>query len=101
MTITKTYNEAEAKLEIRLEGRLDTTTAPELESALADISGVKDLVFDFEALEYISSAGLRVLLSTQKIMNNQGSMVVRNVNDTIMEVFEITGFADVLTIEQE
>ena len=88
------------KLGISLEGRLDTTTAPELEEALKkDIGDVKELVFDFEKLQYVSSAGLRVLLGTQKIMNKQGKMSIKNVNDTIMEVFEITGFVDILTIE--
>ena len=89
-----------SKLEIVLEGRLDTTTAPSLDDELKQsVEGVTELVFDFEKLEYISSAGLRVLLSAQKIMNKQGSMKIINVNDTIMEVFDITGFADVLTIE--
>lgn len=87
------------KLTVALEGRLDTSTAPQLEAELKDsLNGVTDLVFDFGSLEYISSAGLRVLLSTQKIMNKQGSMVVTNVNDTINEVFEVTGFVDILTI---
>ena len=87
------------KLTVALEGRLDTSTAPQLEAELKDsLNGVTDLVFDFGGLEYISSAGLRVLLSTQKIMNKQGSMVVTNVNDTINEVFEVTGFVDILTI---
>lgn len=83
-----------------VEGRLDTVTAPELESSLKDLyDSVKNLVFDFEKLEYISSAGLRVVLGAEKIMKGKGSMVVRNVNDTIMEVFEITGFSDILNIE--
>lgn len=88
------------KLTIELAGRLDTTTAPKLEMELKqNISGVEELVLDLAALEYLSSAGLRVLLSAQKVMNRQGSMVVRNVNETIMEIFEVTGFVDVLTIE--
>lgn len=83
-----------------LSGRLDTTTAPELENELkASLDGVNELTLDFAGLEYISSAGLRVLLSTQKIMNMQGKMLVRNVSETIMEIFEITGFTDILTIE--
>lgn len=83
-----------------LTGRLDTTTSPKLEKEIKeDIEGVTELVFDFEALDYISSAGLRVLLSSQKIMNKQGTMVVKNVNDTIMEIFEVTGFDGILTIE--
>ena len=86
-------------LTLNVEGRLDTTTAPELEAALADLGGVKDLTLDFAKLDYISSAGLRVLLATQKVMNSQGRMVIKNVNDTIMEVFEITGFSDILTVE--
>ena len=88
------------KLTIALSGRLDTTTAPKLETELKqNISGVTELVLDFTGLEYLSSAGLRVLLSAQKVMNRQGSMVVKNVNETIMEIFEITGFVDVLNIE--
>ncbi len=87
-------------LEISLEGRLDTTTAPELERELkGSLDGVSDLTLDFAGLEYISSAGLRVLLSAQKIMNKQGKMSIRNVNETIMEIFEVTGFSDILTIE--
>ena len=87
-------------LTIALEGRLDTTTAPELDEALnADLAGVTNLVFDFSSLEYISSAGLRVLLSAQKTMNKQGSMVVKNVSEEVKEIFEVTGFSDILTIE--
>jgi len=92
MTINKTLHGS--TLELKLEGRLDTNTAPELEK-----DGVTDLILDLGELEYLSSAGLRVLLSTQKIMNKQGSMVVKNVNETIMEIFEITGFSDILTIQ--
>ena len=85
---------------IALEGRLDTTTAPQLEKELKeDVNGVTELTFDFAKLGYISSAGLRVLLSAQKIMNKQGHMVIRNVNDDIMEIFEVTGFSDILDIE--
>lgn len=98
MTIEKIANGTE--LMIKLAGRLDTTTAPELEAALKEsYAGVEKLVLDFEALEYLSSAGLRVLLGAQKTMNKQGEMIIRNVNETIDEIFEITGFADVLTIE--
>lgn len=87
-------------LEIGLVGRLDTTTAPTLEAELKDaLGGITELVFDFSALEYISSAGLRVLLAMQKVMNKQGKMVIRHANADIMEVFEITGFADILTLE--
>lgn len=87
-------------LTITLEGRLDTTTAPQLEAEIRAMdSGVTALTLDLAALEYLSSAGLRVLLAAQKLMNRQGSMVVRHVNETIMEVFEVTGFTDILTIE--
>ncbi len=87
-------------LELALEGRLDTVTAPQLEAELkAALSGVTDLIFDLEKLEYISSAGLRVLLSAQKVMNKQGSMKVTHANDMILEIFEVTGFSDILTIE--
>lgn len=89
-----------SKLTISLEGRLDTISAPQLETALKEqLRGVTDLMMDFEQLAYISSAGLRVLLAAMKLMKKQGSMVIRNVNETVMEVFEITGFADMLTIE--
>ena len=87
-------------LNIALEGRLDTTTAPQLEAEVKDsLTGVSELILDFTALEYISSAGLRVVLSAQKAMNKQGRMVVRGVNEYVMEVLEVTGFADILTIE--
>lgn len=98
MNINKTVNASE--LVIALEGRLDTTTAPELEAEIKDsIEGITDLVFDLEKLDYISSAGLRVLLSAQKIMSKQGSMKLKNVGEVVMEVFEVTGFSDILTIE--
>ncbi len=98
MTINKNINGAEMTL--ALEGRLDTVTAPQLEAELKTcIAGKTLLVWDFAALDYISSAGLRVLLSAQKVMAKQGKMVVRNVNATIMEVFEVTGFSDYLVIE--
>ncbi len=81
------------------EGRLDTMTAPQLEAALQEaLPGVEELTFDFEKLEYISSAGLRVLLSAQKTMNKQGAMKVIHANEMIMEIFEVTGFADILNI---
>ena len=92
----------ETKLNIALEGRLDTTTSPKLEEEIrADIGGITELVFDLSELAYISSAGLRVLLAAQKIMNEQGTMTVKNVSDEIMEIFEMTGFSEILTIEQE
>lgn len=98
MVINKTKNGDE--LTVALEGRLDTTTAPELDDMLKEELGdVKNLVFDFAGLEYISSAGLRVLLISQKTMNKQGSMVIKNVNEEINEIFEVTGFTDILTIE--
>ena len=83
-----------------LEGRLDTVTAPELEAALKEVlNGLTELTLDFEKLEYISSAGRRVLLSAQKTMTKQGVMRVTHVNETIMEIFEVTGFIDIITIE--
>ena len=87
-------------LEIKLSGRLDTSTSPQLEEELnKNLGNITEIVLDFEKLEYISSAGLRVLLATQKTMNKQGKMVIRNVGADIMEVFDITGFCDILTIE--
>lgn len=97
MTITK--NQDGSKLTVKLEGRLDTMTAPELEKSLVDsLDGITELTFDMEGLEYISSAGLRVLLATQKTMNKQGEMKVAHVQEMVMEVFEVTGFNDILTI---
>ena len=88
------------KLTVAISGRLDTTTAPELEEALKEsMDGITELVIDFTETEYISPAGLRVLLSAQKTMNKQGSMVVTGVNDVIMEIFEVTGFVDILDIQ--
>ena len=98
LNITKNTNETE--LTVALTGRLDTTTAPELEKELkTSLDGVTALIIDMAALDYISSAGLRVLLSAQKIMNKQGEMKVVHVGETIMEIFEVTGFSDILTIE--
>lgn len=98
MTITKTQDQN--SLTLFLEGRLDTTTSPQLEAELsASLGGVTHLTLDLSKLAYLSSAGLRVILSAQKRMNKQGQMIVRNVNDTIMEVFEVTGFVDILTIQ--
>ena len=97
MTIEIKKNAEETTVE--LVGRLDTTTAPSLDKTIhEDIGEVKNLVLDFKGLEYISSAGLRVLLSAQKKMQKLGSMKVINVCESVMEVFEITGFADILTI---
>lgn len=88
------------KLTVKLEGRLDTVTAPQLEEELkSGLEEITDLIMDFEMLEYISSAGLRVLLSTQKLMGRKGSMKLIHVSDTVMEIFEVTGFVDILTIE--
>ncbi len=98
MTINKTS--ADNIITLALEGRLDTTTAPELDKEIdVVVEETSDLVFDFKDLEYISSAGLRVLLKAQKAMSTKGTMKLVNVNDSIMEVFDITGFVDILVIE--
>lgn len=98
MTITKTLEGT--NMNIALEGRLDTTTSPQLEGELhPDIDNATELTFDLEKLAYISSAGLRVLLSAQKIMNKQGKMTIKNVCPEIMDIFDVTGFVDILNIE--
>lgn len=98
MNIEKVCNDNEVVLNVS--GRLDTTTAPSLETAVADVVvGCEYLVLDFAGLEYISSAGLRVILKAQKTMAAKGGMKLLHVNETIMEIFEITGFSDILTIE--
>ncbi len=98
LNITKNVNGSELK--VILEGRLDTTTAPTLESGLKEaLAGVTALKFDLAKLDYISSAGLRVLLSSQKTMNKQGSMVITNASAEVKEIFDVTGFSDILTIE--
>ena len=97
MLINKTSNGDE--LIISIEGRLDTTTAPQLEAELGALNDVKKLVMDMSKLVYISSAGLRVLLKAQKIMNKQGTMTVKNISQEIHEIFEVTGFDDLLNIE--
>lgn len=98
MTIEKIQEQD--KLTLKIEGRLDTTTAPQLEAELKkSLENVKELVFDFSELAYISSAGLRVLLTAQKTMNKQGKMTVKNAGEAIMEIFEVTGFVDILDIE--
>ena len=84
---------------VAIEGRLDTTTAPELEKELKALDGVTDLTLDFSKLDYISSAGLRVLLSAHKAMQSRGGMKVTHVNELVAEVFEVTGFSDILNIE--
>ena len=97
MDITK--NKDGGKLEIKVSGRLDTTTAPQLDSEIKEsVDGVTELIFDLEDLEYISSAGLRVLLASQKTMNKQGEMKVTAVSEPVMEIFEVTGFSEILTI---
>ena len=99
MTITK--NLVEDKLTVAIEGRLDTTTSPQLEAELrTSVNGITDLTFDLTSLNYISSAGLRVLLAAQKVMNRQGSMKIINVKPEIMEIFDVTGFVDILNIEE-
>ena len=98
MTIEKNLNGTE--LTVAIVGRLDTATAPDMEEVLKEsFEGITKLILDFEGLEYLSSAGLRVILQAQKTMNKQGEMVVRNVNETITEIFEVTGFYDILNIE--
>jgi anti-sigma B factor antagonist len=98
MQINKTIDND--SLTIALSGRLDTLTAPQLDAEIqGKLDGVKSLVFDFKNLDYISSAGLRILLMAQKVMNKQGSMVVKNASSEIKEIFEVTGFCDILTIE--
>ena len=94
------HKENGTELTVALEGRLDTTTAPELEADLKNsLDGLTVLILDFEKLEYISSDGLRVLLSAQKVMNRQGTMKVIHVGEVIKEIFDVTGFSDILTIE--
>ena len=98
MTINQ--NKAGNMLTLAIEGRIDTKTAPELEKVLdGTLDGITELVFDFTGVSYISSAGLRVLLKTQKQMNKQGSMTVIHANEDIMEIFEVTGFTDILNIK--
>ena len=98
MNILKTQDGT--ALTVAIEGRLDTVTAPQLEGELRTaVDGISELIFDLGALDYVSSAGLRVLLSAQKVMNKQGRMIVRNAKPEIMEIFEVTGFTDILNIE--
>ena len=99
MTINKTQNNNE--LIVAIEGRLDTNTAVQLETEFkASLDGVETLVLDLEKLAYISSAGLRVLLMAQKVMNKQGDMIIKNVNEDVMEIFDVTGFVDIFNIEE-
>lgn len=99
MKISKSVNDS--VLNITVEGRLDTTTAPDMESEISGVfDGINQVNLDFAALEYISSAGLRIILGMQKQMNKQGgAMTVKNVSPEIMEIFDVTGFSDILTIE--
>lgn len=98
MTVEKNVNGT--NLDVVITGRVDTTTAPQLEASIQEsIEGITELKMDFAGVEYISSAGLRVLLSAQKIMSKQGGMKITNVSDDVMEIFEVTGFSDILTIE--
>lgn len=93
------HEKANDTLVISVSGRLDTVTAPELETFLLEnLSGVKKLIFNLKDMEYTSSAGLRIFLKAQKLMNNQGEMIIENVQSDVMEVFEMTGFTDFLTI---
>lgn len=93
-------NKEDSKLTVKVIGRLDTTTAPELDADLKEsLVGITGLEIDFSELEYISSAGLRVLLTAQKTMNNQGSMELSGCNDTVKEIFEVTGFDSILTVK--
>ncbi|MEA4925228.1 putative anti-sigma factor antagonist BtrV [bioreactor metagenome] len=100
MEIKKSKNAG--TLTLALKGRLDTATSPSLNAELKEpLGGINELIFDFAELEYISSAGLRVVLAAQKVMNKQGKMIIKNARENIMEVFEITGFVDILTIEKK
>ncbi len=98
LTINRSWA-GEKEVTLILEGRLDTTTAPQLEKEIQELDGITCLKMDFEKLDYLSSAGLRVLLLAQKKMNRCGEMILNHVNETIMEVFDVTGFIDILTIE--
>jgi anti-sigma B factor antagonist len=98
MDIKKELNGTELKISVI--GKLNTVTAPQLETEIkSSVAGITDLILDFAELDYLSSAGLRVILTAQQIMMKQGKMVIRNVNDTINEIFDVTGFIDILTIE--
>lgn len=89
----------ENKLIISLDGKLDTNTSPELDKTITELEGIEELYIDLKNVDYISSAGLRVLLSMQKIMNKQGKMVIKNVCENVMDIFEVTGFSEILNIE--
>ena len=98
MTVKKEQNGS--KLTVFIEGKLDAVTSPDLEKELGDLAGIEDLAFDLKDLIYTSSAGLRVFLNCQKIMDDQGEMVVRNANDDVMDIFKETGFDKILDIEE-
>ena len=87
------------ELFIKLEGKLDTNTSSDLDSKISELEGIEKVIIDMEKLDYISSAGLRVLLSMQKIMNKQGEMILKNVCENVMDIFEVTGFSEILNIE--
>ena len=98
MKIKQTLNNNE--LTIALEGELNSATAPELDEVISNsLKGIQTLIFEFKDLSYISSAGLRILLTSKKVMDKQGKMIVRNANESVMEIFEITGFANILDFE--
>lgn len=97
MTVLKNIEDTKATLAI--EGRIDTSTSPDVDKEVETLDGITELVFDFAKVDYISSAGLRVLLKAQKLMNTKGSMKLINVKEEVMDIFDITGFADILTIE--
>lgn len=88
------------KLTIKLDGKLDTNTSPDLDAKIGELEGVEEVIIDMKKLDYISSAGLRVLLSMQKVMNKQGKMTITNVCSNVMDIFEVTGFSDILDIEE-
>ena len=88
------------KLTIKLDGKLDTNTSPDLDSKMSELEGMEEVIIDMKDLDYISSAGLRVLLSMQKVMNKQGKMTIINVCENVMDIFEVTGFSDILDIEE-
>ena len=88
------------KLTIKLDGKLDTNTSPDLDAKISELEGVEEVIIDMKKLDYISSAGLRVLLSMQKVMNKQGKMTITNVCSNVMDIFEVTGFSDILDIEE-
>ena len=97
MEISQKRNDAQ--LTVTVSGRLDSSNADELEEAVSSLDGISELIFDISALEYLSSAGLRILLVTQRKMNRQGKMIVRGANETVRDIFDVTGFSTILTLE--